>query len=271
LIGAALCVLANSAFARTWYVTADGSGDAPSVEAALDSTVSGDTVLAGEGVHEVRVAIFMRDGVTLLSEHGPYYTRLVPKPFSYPPVAIRCADLVEETRIEGFWIEGFRFGVGGGGAIVVSDCRNLYIRNNVLIDNDDGGIAMYGNIIGLVYIEHNTIVAVRPYTYTIIDDGERGYVTNNILWGPTYGLYLAWQVLCNCMTEWEDSDNMVLDPEFCGTIESGNLFLQSDSPCVAGNAPAPWTDCGHMGALPVGCATTPVTHTTWGALKSIYE
>ena len=39
------------AFSRTWYVRNDGTGDAPTIQAAVDSASSGDTVLVGPGTY----------------------------------------------------------------------------------------------------------------------------------------------------------------------------------------------------------------------------
>lgn len=46
-------VLVDSALTRTWHVAADGSGDAPTIAAAVDSSVSGDVILVGPGTHYV--------------------------------------------------------------------------------------------------------------------------------------------------------------------------------------------------------------------------
>ncbi len=44
---------ASDAYPRTWYVRTDGTGDAPTIQAALDSAQAGDTVLVGSGIHQV--------------------------------------------------------------------------------------------------------------------------------------------------------------------------------------------------------------------------
>src|SRR5262245_33082238 len=46
----AVLVTANDAKARTWYITPDGSGDAPTIAAGLDSAATGDDVLLAPGV-----------------------------------------------------------------------------------------------------------------------------------------------------------------------------------------------------------------------------
>ncbi|MCP4547807.1 MAG: hypothetical protein GY835_15200 [bacterium] len=61
-----------------------------------------------------------------------------------------------------------------------------------------------------------------------------------------------------------NTGNIRDNPEFCGVIGSGNLYLQSDSPCAA-------SECSTlMGALPVNCQETAAQSTTWSSLKSLY-
>jgi hypothetical protein len=44
-----LTVIFSSASARTWYVAVNGSGDVPTIQAAIDTAAVGDTVLVGPG------------------------------------------------------------------------------------------------------------------------------------------------------------------------------------------------------------------------------
>jgi predicted outer membrane repeat protein len=46
-----ICALPFSVQARTWYVKADQSGDAPTIQAAVDSTVAGDSILVAPGTY----------------------------------------------------------------------------------------------------------------------------------------------------------------------------------------------------------------------------
>jgi predicted outer membrane repeat protein len=68
----------------------------------------------------------------------------------------------------------------------------------------------------------------------------------------------------------DEGGNFFLDPEFCGILGSGNLFLQSDSPCAPGNHPS-GSNCELIGSLPVFCSTVNTHHKTWGEIKSLYE
>ena len=66
-------VLSNNLMARVWRVRADGGGQAPTIQAAIDSCANGDTVLAasgsyeGEGNHDID---FKGKAIVVRSEHG---------------------------------------------------------------------------------------------------------------------------------------------------------------------------------------------------------
>ena len=51
LLGSAALIPGGSAGARTWRITPDGSGDAPTVQAGIDSARSGDVVLLSAGTY----------------------------------------------------------------------------------------------------------------------------------------------------------------------------------------------------------------------------
>ena len=65
----------------------------------------------------------------------------------------------------------------------------------------------------------------------------------------------------------DDPGNISADPQFCGAIGSGNLMLQSDSPCADENN----GDCfAKMGSQEVGCQETATARTNWSTLKRLY-
>ncbi len=63
--------------------------------------------------------------------------------------------------------------------------------------------------------------------------------------------------------------NFSADPQFCGITGSGNVYLQSDSPCAPGNHPV-GAACDLIGAMPVICAGTATGAITWSQMKSLY-
>jgi hypothetical protein len=64
----------------------------------------------------------------------------------------------------------------------------------------------------------------------------------------------------------EVENNLSADPLFCG-LGAGDLRLESGSPC----APDANPECGLIGALPVGCGSTPVQESTWGGVKAMFR
>lgn len=62
-------------------------------------------------------------------------------------------------------------------------------------------------------------------------------------------------------------NNQSQDPLFCGIGGSGNVYLQSNSPCLSGSSP-----CGvRVGALGTLCGTTAIERATWGGIKTRYR
>jgi hypothetical protein len=134
--------LPASVESRTWYVKVDGTGDAPTIRAGIDSAQAGDDVLVGpgtytwtsEGATGVYGMIMMKAGIWLHSEAGPEVTVLDAE--SQASV-IWCSGLSEDTVIEGLTITGgYRDALAndGGGGIHCSDSR-LTITDNIVTDN----------------------------------------------------------------------------------------------------------------------------------------
>jgi hypothetical protein len=81
-------VVASSAEARTWHVFEDGSGDAPTIHAAIDSSTSGDVVLVSPGTYFEHIEFSGKD-IRLVSATGPESTIIdgshAPSPFHSAP------------------------------------------------------------------------------------------------------------------------------------------------------------------------------------------
>src|SRR5262245_54048616 len=73
--------LAFEASSRTWRVNPSGTGDAPTLHAAMDSAATGDIVLAEAGEYPILSNLFVPPGVELVGDVGPAYTRVF-VPFS---------------------------------------------------------------------------------------------------------------------------------------------------------------------------------------------
>src|SRR5262245_38154044 len=87
LILLAALAFATPASSRTWYILPDGSGDAPTIQAGVDSAAAGDIVLVAAGTYSTMTTV-MIDGtptavfvaimknIRLISENGPAATTI---------------------------------------------------------------------------------------------------------------------------------------------------------------------------------------------------
>jgi hypothetical protein len=304
IAAAAVCVgsalVSSGAYGRTWRVNTTGTGDAPTIAAALDGCAAGDSVLVAAGSYELDSHLFFpKEDITLVSEAGAAATVL--ERAGTAPVLV----LVETGSV----VEGFTFEsvfLGGG----TSFTHGGRISNNIFHGSGDPNsfamsfwehygttisgniICSYGEGIGLsesssFIFEHNTImgcgIAIRL-------DGSYPWntVRHNLIVGNDYGIDLsggvAGDVSCNDVfgnsiaNYMQGTDptgtngNISVDPQFCAVdpAASGNFVLQSDSPCAPGNHPD-GASCGIIGACPVGCGEISVKRASWGAIKAIYR
>ncbi len=88
----------GSVIARTWMVFPNGSGDAPTIQAGIDSSVAGDTVLVGCGTY-LEFDIVMKGGIVLRGENGDPTCAVIDAD-ELGRVMI-CDSLTGDTRIEG--------------------------------------------------------------------------------------------------------------------------------------------------------------------------
>lgn len=173
LIGLLLILAVAPVESRTWYVKLDGTGDAPTIQAGIDSAEAGDDVLVGPGTYTKTnqgtstfwQLVLMKSGVSLYSEHGPAVTTLDAE-MALDSV-IRCEEIANVV-IEGFTItrgtDTGAFVIGGGG-VCCAYSSGITIRGNVVVDNRTtgvwqglGGAGIYTGGSSGIIIEENIIV-----------------------------------------------------------------------------------------------------------------
>jgi len=151
---------------RTWYVKADGTGDMPTIQAAVDAAIDLDTVLVAAGT-------YTGDGnrdIDLLGKHLFIFTE-----DGKAETIIDCQGSEEENH-RGFIIDGPMIGTSiidgfsiengyheEGGGIYCSYEADIQIRNCIIRNNyagQGGGIYVDGNLMGgiPVYIENCEIL-----------------------------------------------------------------------------------------------------------------
>lgn len=133
-------------------------------------------------------------------------------------------------------------------------------------------------------ITHNTIDSIGGWAFLL--QGSNPIINNNIITRSPVGLRCLGgsspSLECNNFYavsirydgECEDltgtNGNISIDPEFCGIDDSGNYYLQSDSPCAPGNHPFGYS-CGQIGCFSVNCGVVDTKSWTWGDIKRIYR
>ena len=68
-----LLLASGTVQARTWSIANDGTGDAPTIQAGIDSSAVGDTVLVGAGTYN-EVIDFLGKDIVVKSSAGPEQT-----------------------------------------------------------------------------------------------------------------------------------------------------------------------------------------------------
>jgi hypothetical protein len=115
-------------FGTTWNVFEDGSGDAPTILAAADSALAGDTVLVWPGEYESAPGIDLPGDVHLVAQGGPTATSIICDA-SRGLYSLYVDASVANTFISGFSFTGSGPGYGSYGIVTVEG--NHEVRNCV--------------------------------------------------------------------------------------------------------------------------------------------
>ena len=285
LLGAVL----GSATAEVLVVAPDGSGDYPTIQAAVDAASDGDEVVLLDGVFlgcGNRDIYFEEKTIVIRSASGDPTSCVIDCQGSADEWhwAIWFAMTDEETTLSEITVTGGYLPYGAG--IRVGPEGSCTIRGCIFWGNtaEEDGAAIYTAVPGMVLIESCTVVGnTAPGGAIGADDWGHADIRNTIVaythGGPAVDCWTG-NVTVSCSNffeneggDWDNScvgdflgvgGNISEDPLFCGW-EEGNYYLQSDSPC------APGGECGLIGALPVGCEPSPVMESTWGGVKALYR
>jgi hypothetical protein len=155
-------MLPRSVFSRTWYVKVDGSGDAPTIQAAIDSAGMDDTVLVAPGVY------------SWTNQGGGNNYGMLRMMRGAPALTIRGEMGAEATILDGetygriFFYQGYYPGTPGGltidgftffqgyptqvgnlvGGAFTAHLSSPVLRNCVFRENtaEQGGAVWYGGV-----------------------------------------------------------------------------------------------------------------------------
>ncbi len=141
----------GSSSARTWYIQPDASGDAPTIQAGVDSSAAGDTVLVAAGSYTwasqggsdlgftgPTMVMMIATEITLLGESGAAATVLDAEGQGRVIYCVNALNVV----IDGLWIRGgsaidtqpVSVTLGSGGGILAGG-TGIIVRNCVISDN----------------------------------------------------------------------------------------------------------------------------------------
>jgi hypothetical protein len=299
-------VLASVVSAETWYIKPDGMGDAPTIQAGLDSATAGDTVLVACGTYYEH-DVLMKPGVYLTAEMSPL--GCVVLDVQQQGAGIVCRGLCPSTTIDGLTITN---ALASAMELIGSTDAGPTVRNCVFAYNACPAVYLfisspsfenclfYGNYstdpwptatilsaYGGSYLSlSNCTLAFNSAGIAAVVSGTAAIENTIIAHCDGFSLwhddssYMYPVACCNFWgnaSAYEDSVTaaynpgcFVADPQFCGIPWSHNYYLQSDSPCAPGNHPE-GDDCGLIGALPVKCGTVQASEKTWGATKALFR
>ncbi|MBN2071790.1 MAG: right-handed parallel beta-helix repeat-containing protein [Candidatus Krumholzibacteriota bacterium] len=273
---------------QIWTVNDDGSGDAPTIQAAIDSTVEGDRVRVNGGTYYETGLVIDGKNIWIISGDG------IPVIESPEPGIGTCLTLRNVNFTCAIWgIKPTGFETG----ILVDDCSPmvsfLVLSGSVagirvtgtssapeisfdLIESCDTGVSIEGGsgitVRNMTIVEGGTGISVS---------GGNVSISNNILYRQQTGIACTGGAsIITCNDLWEntvDYDGCAQGagdffemPRFC--YEAGDspglYYLHVDSPCWAAN-----NSCGvNLGAFTSapGCSGVAVRESTWGVIKQLY-
>ncbi len=156
-------LLSTTSNGRTWYIKPDGTGDAATIQAAIDASAPGDTVLVAPGTYHENLSITgSHNGICVLSNSGAASTTIIAKEAG---TVVDFAGVDTTTTLKGFTLTG---GTGApnpehpgtfhGGGVRIFYCSPRIIENHIINNSVEpgrgGGIQCFGSS---AIIEDNVI------------------------------------------------------------------------------------------------------------------
>jgi len=296
-----LCFCSSDVLARTWYVKSDGTGDALTVRAGIDSAIAGDTVLVACGTYYEHDLI-MKSEVCLRGEStSPLCVTIDAQNLGQQ---ISCLYTNPPTRIESLrFVNGSSSGMTITGVVTVRNCEFANNPNTTVVvmysppefyncifhDNGfaspqphativSGYLGAHPLIKNCTFVNNSAGIAVTTDGVATVENCIIAFCEHFSLGNDD----MSWMSI-DCIDLFgngsarADSEHVrfnatcfIADPQFCGVSGSHNYYLQSDSPCAEGNHPG-GGDCDAIGALPVLCGEVKAEEKTWGSIKSLYH
>lgn len=206
-----LVSLSGQADSRVWYVDVEGTGDAPTINAAVDSVAVGDTVLVGPGYYFITESIGIHRNISVISEEGAEQTTL----HAEVPILFY---LWSGTVLEGFKLTNSNTAIYVAGGFTSG--IEVIIKNNVIQSHRDYGIYIFP----IDYMQSIDATIEENIIRDIYDGcGVRMYGSSNVL--IRYNLILSNEVGLDCFSHGNMavSNNIICDCVY-GDIHTGIRF-----------------------------------------------
>jgi hypothetical protein len=229
-----LALVPSSASSRTWYITPDGTGDASTIQAGIDSAAVGDTVALACGTYFEHGLVLDRD-VLLKSTTGQ--AACVTIDGQSLQRILQCSTLSNAARITGItFTNGFMTGTGTsamGGAIlltgaspIISGC--VFVSNQV--EYHGGAVACYDgaapHLLDCVFQNNSADAGGGVHAWGAEPRLERCVFTTN------YAAIAGAGFEC-----WNFSSPLLVDCDFVGNVTpfyGGGFYSEGSSPELQG-------------------------------------
>ena len=120
-----VCVLSSPTcvLGRTWYVKPDQTGDAPTIQAAIDSSGTGDTVLVAPGTYtQTYISCYFKDMLSIIGEEGAENTILHLSGMPCHLSISACDSLI---------VRGFTFETSADGGVIFIAASRSVLEGNI--------------------------------------------------------------------------------------------------------------------------------------------
>jgi hypothetical protein len=139
--------VASTAQARTWHVNTAGTGDAPTLHAAMDSATVYDSVLVAPGDYALATTLEVPPGVHLIGASGPAQT------------LIHCDSAYEVSTIYIFKSSMSGIHVLGNTQVVLFVTGDV---DNSIVEGENHKHLAEGISVNLTSLRHSTSVSLPP-------------------------------------------------------------------------------------------------------------